>query len=343
MKQFFLFVSILLVVSSCQEGSEQEVAATVPKEESYEFLIPTGFPQPDYPADYVITESKIALGKRLFFDPILSRDSSISCASCHHPQAAFSDTLQFSVGVDDSIGLRNTPPLFNLLWGKSFMRDGGVPTVARQVLSPIQDEREMHHSMANVFERLNKSSIYRPLFEEAFGDTVNAFTLTRALESYEFTLISGNSPFDRYQYYHEEEAISASAKRGWTLFQSERLNCIACHSGTNFTNEAYECNGLYSDYTDEARARITHQDSDFGRFKVPSLRNLVFTAPYFHDGSASNLNEVIDHYQKGGASHSNQSTMIQGFALSQSEREDLKAFLYSLSDSTFVQDATFRP
>ena len=338
----YFSLAILIPLYSCQNDSTTE--ELIPeKEEAYNFVIPEGFPTPEFPSDYEITSSKVELGKKLFFDPALSKDSTVSCSSCHHPQYAFSDTVRFSIGVNDSLGQRNAPPLFNLLWHESFMRDGGVPTVARQVLSPLQDEREMHSAMEEVIHRLNRSPVYQPLFEEAFGDTVNAFTLTRALEAFELTLISANSPFDRYYYRKEEYAISSSAKRGWELFQSSKLNCVSCHSGPNFTNEKYECNGLYLEYQDEARARITHEDADFGRFKVPSLRNLVFTAPYFHDGSARTLDEVINHYQKGGAEHPNQSNLVKGFELKEQEREDLKAFLISLSDSTFVNDATFRP
>jgi cytochrome c peroxidase len=329
---------LLVFIPACAQISDETQQSNEVKTTPYELEIPVGFAEPVLAEDNPLNQEKIALGQKLFFDPLLSKDSSISCASCHFTHKAFSDTVRFSIGVDDSLGIRNAPPLFNLAWNDAYMRDGGVPTLAMQVISPIQDEREMHNTVMDVIDRLNVHPEYPQLFQTAFNDSITPFTLTRAIEAFEWTLISGNAPFDRFEYQQEEKALSTSAQRGWELFKSDRLNCIQCHSEFNFTNNTYQCNGLYENYEDVGRARITHDSTDIGKFKVPSLRNLGFTAPYFHDGSAADLNEVIDHYAAGGKKHFNQSELIGGFELNEQERFDLIEFLCSLNDSSFVSN-----
>ena len=172
-----------------------------------------------------------------------------------------------------------------------------------------------------------------------FGaDKITTFELTRAISAYERTLISGNSPFDRFYYQGNEHALNDEELLGWELFQSERLNCTACHSGFNFTNESYQCNGLYTDYPDNGRLRITHDSSDLALFKVPSLRNVALTAPYMHDGSLNTLEEVLDHYAAGGQHHPNQSQHVHGFELKPEEKQAVLSFLRALTDSSFVAE-----
>ena len=327
------FVCLLVLMNACRQNRGKA---------PYVLSIPKGFPQPFIPEDNPLTQGKVALGKKLFFEPILSRDSSISCASCHFPELAFSDTAAVSTGVAGRKGFRNAPSLTNVAYGKSFFKDGGVPTLEIQILTPLEGHDEMDLNILEAAERLNKNPAYKKLFQEVFDRVPDAFGITRAIAAFERTLISGHSRFDRY-YYHGEEVLSASEKRGWLLFNSETLQCATCHAGFNFTNEQFENNGLYEVYADEGRRRITLDSADAGKFKVPTLRNSAVTGPYMHDGSFSSLEEVIEHYSRGGKGHGNQSELIKGFSLTEVEKQDLLAFLKALTDATFLANTDFRP
>ncbi|MFK7906732.1 MAG: cytochrome-c peroxidase [Chitinophagales bacterium] len=322
--QFLLLCSIFF--PSCQQKEEQV------ERDLYTLNIPVGFPEPNIAADNPLTKASVALGKKLFFDPILSRDSSIACASCHHPNRAFSDTVALSRGVEGRLGSRNAPTLMNLAYHPVFMRDGGARTLPLQVLIPLEDHAEMDFSAQEAVERLRKHSEYVEMTRKAYGREINTFTLTRALAAFERTLISGNSPFDQYHFQDQKEALSAAQIRGWELFRSAKTNCSKCHEGFNFTTNAYENNGLYSAYKDEGRFLITRDSADIALFKIPTLRNISLTAPYMHDGSMETLEEVIRHYESGGKQHIHKNPMLQPFELTEVERNDLKAFLESLTD-----------
>jgi len=322
--QFLLLYGIFF--SSCQQKKEQV------ERDLYPLNIPTGFPPPTIEADNPLTKASVALGKKLFFDPILSRDSSISCASCHHSNRAFSDTVAVSKGVEGRLGSRNAPTLMNLAYHPVFMRDGGARTLALQVLIPLEDHAEMDFSTQEAVERLRKSPEYMEMTRKAYGRKINTFTLTRALAAFERTLISGNSAFDQYYFQDQKQALSADQIRGWELFRSTKTNCSKCHEGFNFTTNAYENNGLYSEYKDEGRFLITRDSADMALFKIPTLRNIASTAPYMHDGSTKTLEEVIRHYESGGKPHFNKSPKIRPFELTEGDRRDLKAFLESLTE-----------
>ncbi|MGB1240968.1 MAG: cytochrome-c peroxidase [Chitinophagales bacterium] len=322
--QFLLFYSIFL--SSCEQKGEGI------EEDLYTLNIPVGFPKPNIETDNPLTKSSVVLGKKLFFDPILSRDSSIACVSCHHPSRAFSDTVVLSRGVEGRLGNRNAPTLMNLAYYSVFMRDGGARTLPLQVLIPLTDHAEMDFSAQEAVERLRMDSEYVEMTRKAYGSEINTFTLTRALAAFERTLINGNSAFDQYYFQSQKEAFSAAQIRGWELFRSEKTNCSKCHKGFNFTNNAYENNGLYSEYKDEGRFLITRDSADIAKFKVPTLRNIGLTAPYMHDGSIGTLEEVIGHYESGGKQHIHKNPMLQSFELTEEERNDLKAFLESLTE-----------
>ena len=328
--KFLLFCGLLFL--SCQQ---KKVKTNAVLTSDYKLQIPYGFPQPAIEADNPLTEEKVELGKKLFFDPILSRDSSISCASCHHPNRAFSDTLALSRGVEGRLGMRNAPTLMNLAYHPYFLKDGGARTLPLQVFVPLEDHAEMDFSMEEAVKRLRNHSEYVEMTQKAYGRTVNSFTLTRALAAFERTLISGDSAFDRYYFQEKKEALSPAQIRGWEIFQSERTHCSTCHEGFNFTTNAFENNGLYANYKDEGRFLISRDSSDMATFKVPTLRNIALTAPYMHDGSVETLEEVVRHYESGGKPHPHKSELIGGFVLSDREREDLVAFLESLTDSTF--------
>lgn len=307
--------------------------------DSYLPIIPDYFPAIVYPEDNFPNAAKIALGKKLFFDPILSRDYSISCSSCHHTALAFSDGRKVSRGVGNGLGFRNSMSLANVAYQELFFRDGGVPSLEMQILAPFDSDVEFNLPIASAAERLDSNAEYSALFQEAFGRNPDAFGLVRAIAAYERTLISANSSFDAYFYQSVDSAISEEAKRGFALFSSQKLACASCHSGFNFTDNSFQNNGLKPEYSvDLGRARVTIKAEDVGKFKVPTLRNIALTAPYMHDGSIATLEDVISHYESGGHGHPNQSSLIQGFELEEDERQALLAFLHSLSDSEFIRE-----
>ena len=304
--------------------------------------IPTGFPEVDFPDDNAFTQARWELGKKLFFDPVMSSDSTVSCASCHDPALAFSDDVAFSDGVMSRPGTRNAPSLANVAYHPYFTREGGVPTLEMQVLVPIQEHNEFDFNILLIAERLNQQASYLQMSQDAYGRNPDAFTITRSLAVFERSLLSGYSPFDQYVYQNDEEAMTAAALNGMTLFYSERTNCSACHSGFNFTDYAFENNGLYEDYTDPGRFRLTGNEADRALFKVPSLRNVELTAPYMHDGSFENLTDIIEHYNNGGKEHPHKNELIQPLNLTETEQSELLEFLKSLTDQAFIENPIFR-
>ena len=300
----------------------------------YNLEIPNGFPEINYPNDNLPNHERIALGKRLFFDPILSRDSSISCGSCHFQEFAFADNKAVSPGVESKLGTRNSMSLVNLAYADFFLREGGVPTLEMQVLAPIQDHNEMDFNIIPVAERMKLIPSYIAQSLKAYNREPDAFVITRALAAFERTLISGNSNYDKNR-------MTASERDGKALFFSDSLACSTCHGTFLFTNQGIENNGLYAQYPDSGRYILTHLQEDIGKFKVPTLRNIELTAPYMHDGSILNLEEVISHYASGGKSHFNQSSLVTEFTLTNVEKANLIAFLYSLTDDEFIANSNF--
>ncbi len=298
--------------------------------------VPDGFPDPIFPEGNELTEARWTLGKKLFFDPVLSRDSSISCASCHLPAFAFSDTTAFSPGVDGAPGKRNSPSLANVAYHPYLLREGGVPTLEMQILVPIQEHNEFDFNILLIAERLQRDSLYRAMSQGAYGREPDHFVITRAIACFERTLLSGGSAYDR-------DELPLSAERGRQLFFGEKTQCSECHGGFNFTHYAFENNGLYEEYADPGRFRLTSLEEDRALFKVPSLRNVALTAPYMHDGSIPTLGAVMAHYNSGGAAHPHKSPLIRPLGLSAQERADLVAFLESLTDEAFVNNPLFRP
>lgn len=290
------------------------------------------------PADNPLSEEKIQLGKKLFFDKQLSRDGSISCASCHTPEFAFTDRKKVSEGVAGGKTERNSPSILNSAYLKTVMFDAHLTSLEMQVIVPIQEHVEMDMKMGDLIERLRNIPEYQEAARKIFNRDFDAWVLTRSIAAFERSLISSNSPFDRYYYQKENNAISPEAKRGWQIF-SEKLYCTQCHPAPYFTNFNAESNGLYPDYApDHGRFRIFHDTADMGKFKVPSLRNIELTFPYMHDGSMNSIDEILDHYMKGGEDHFNKSKIIKPFKLSTQERRDLKAFLISLTDTSYMKD-----
>lgn len=303
--------------------------------------VPKHFPTPAIPSDNPLTEEKVLLGKKLFFDPILSGDQTVSCGSCHLPSKAFSDTTALSIGINGKKGSRNAPPLINPVYGERFFWDGANPSLEEQAIQPILNELELGGDFEVILERLNNHPDYPQLFKDAFNEVPSTANILDAIASFERTLISANSPYDRYLA-GDENAISESAKRGLALFNSEQGECFHCHTGFNFTDESFQNNGLYIIYEDEGRAAVTGRDNDRAKFKTPTLRNIEFTAPYMHDGSMKTLEEVLDHYASQGQPHPNRSIFMRNIDLTLEDRRDLINFLKSLGDPEFLNNPDFR-
>lgn len=341
MKLLVGLVVFLALLGACQPGEENP--GTNPYTQKAKPEVPTDFPPPplEQEANNPRSQAQVELGRELFYDPILSRDSSTSCGSCHMPSKGFADSEAISPGFQGRKGFRNAPTLTNVVYRENMLLDGGSADLFFQAIVPFEDSNEFNLPIAEALERLRQNTHYAEEFEKVFGQGPSSFTLTRALVAFEEMLISGNAPLDRFRR-GDSAALSASAVRGKALFESDSLACKQCHSGFNFRKEGFENNGLYRNYEDPGRYRITLQEKDRGKFIVPTLRNVAETAPYMHDGSLPSLRAVIDHYEAGGKGHPNQSTLIGGFSLSPRETEDLLAFLRSLTDHEFLNNPQFQ-
>jgi cytochrome c peroxidase len=326
---FFIVIVLMLTNFSCIKDPVFE------SQENNMIQIPEGFPSITFPQGNEFTLERWQLGKRLFYDPIMSVNNTISCASCHHAQNAFSDTVAFSIGDNNLAGRSNAPTLTNIAYNPYFTRAGGVPTLEMQILVPIQEHDEFNTNILDIVEKLKKDSSYTQASRQAYNREIDPFVITRAIANFERSLISGNANFDKNKF-------STSALNGKNLFMSNKTNCSQCHSGFNFSNYTFENNGLYINYADSGRMRLTQLETDRARFKVPTLRNIELTAPYMHDGSFKTLNEVVAHYNTGGQYHKNKSTFIKPLGLSQQEQNDIVAFLKTLTDYSFINNKNFQ-
>lgn len=301
------------------------------------FNPPVYFPIPVY--DFTqnpLDSAKINLGRILFYDPILSTDNTISCASCHSPYNAFAHTdHDLSHGIFDSIGKRNAPALFNLAWQKTFMWDGAINHLDMQALAPISHPKEMGSDISEVIRKLSLSKEYKHLFFVAFKDsTITSSKILKALSQFQLTLVSANAKYDKVKLGKEE--FTEQEQNGYQLFKA---NCASCHSEPLFSNYNFENNGLPMDSTlkDLGRYEITKNDNDKRKFKVPSLRNLSYTYPYMHDGRFTTLKEVINHYNSGIEKSNTLSThLYKPIFFTANEKVDLIAFLLTLNDKDFV-------
>lgn len=290
------------------------------------------------PSDNPLSEEKIALGKLLFFDKRLSRDESISCASCHIPEFAFTDRKKVSEGVEGRKTDRNAPSILNSGFLKTVMFDAHLTSLEMQVIVPIQEHVEMDMKMLDLITRLKGIKEYQEAAQRIFKRDFDAFVLTRSISAFERSLLSQNSRFDQFYSGNNPKALNKDEKAGWKLF-SEILYCAKCHPAPHFTTYVAENNGLYLDYgNDKGRFRIFNDSLDIGKFKIPSLRNIALTYPYMHDGSIATLEEVFDHYKIGGKKHPLQNKIIQPFELTSAETRQLKAFLVSLTDTSYMKD-----
>lgn len=303
--------------------------------------IPKGWPKPHYDfSKNPLTEEGFQLGRQLFYDPILSRDSTISCASCHLQATGFTHVdHELSHGIEGKIGTRNSMTLMNLAWSKSFMWDGGVNHLDVQPLNPITSPVEMDETLVNVVAKLNQNQQYKSLFLAAFGDfNITGQRVLKALSQFELQLVSSNSKYDKVM--RKETVFTEKEQNGYQLFKT---NCASCHNEPLFTSEKFERNGLPIDTTlnDIGRQKITNDYKDFLLFKVPTLRNIQFTFPYMHDGRFKKLTDVIKHYNSLGNDKNLPKQLQKKMNLSENERVDLVAFLHTLTDSEFLFDKRF--
>lgn len=365
---FLLFASAA-ILPGCSGGSSDSTGTS----SSETLRLPEGFPAPKFPADNPYSAEKAVLGRRLFFDPQLSRNGTTSCSSCHFQNRSFSDGLAKAVGSTGQTHPRNSPSLANVGYNVTFNWFNPLTaSLETQPLVPLfsSDPVELGFSgnEDELLARLKNDPLYPELFSAAFpGGEISIDTIAKAIATFERTMISGNSAYDQHVYQGKQNAISDSAKRGLDLFFSERLECDHCHGGVNFSSATthagetfdkkpqFENNGLYNIGGDgsyplgnQGLITFTGIPSDMGKFKPPSLRNVAVSAPYMHDGSIATLEEVVAHYARGGrkvASGPNagdgsqnpfKSSLISGFSLTDQETADLIEFLRSLTDQDYL-------
>jgi cytochrome c peroxidase len=302
-----------------------------------DFSYPKHFPKPIYNfKNNTLTEPKILLGKALFYDPLLSKDGSISCASCHSSYNAFAhNDHELSHGINDQIGFRNAPALFNLAWQQHFMWDGAINHLDMQALAPIIHPKEMGENLIEVVNKLQSSTLYKTLFKHAFNDTiVTGERILKALSQFELTLVSANSKYDKV--IKKQTSFTEQEQSGYTLFKQ---HCNSCHAEPLFSNYAFANNGLPVDTTlnDYGKMNITQKSEDSLMFKIPTLRNLSYTFPYMHDGRFKKLHEVLQHYTRGVKQSVTLSYQLKNnINLTSNQKIDLLSFILTLNDSVFV-------
>ncbi|MEZ5007997.1 MAG: cytochrome c peroxidase [Chitinophagales bacterium] len=347
---YFLLILGFVVFYACSDDPIS--SGPTPYQLEIPGALKLNFPPPVIPADNPLTEEGVALGRKLFFDPILSADGTQACANCHLPSSGFTDNRQFSPGIDGIVGNRNSMPLFNAAWnfGERFFWDGRSRGLEEQALEPVTNPIEMHNTWVNAMSSLQAHPDYPELFNQAFGTSIiDSSLVTKAIAQFERTLISGNSKFDRYLL--DEINLSPAEFRGLNVFMAEEGgDCFHCHGNPAnplWTDNDFHNNGLDSFFTDKGLENVTGNPFDRGKFKTPSLRNLVFTAPYMHDGRFATIDEVLEHYSTGVKVTTTTDPLMQfsfqgGVQMTPEEKSDLKAFLLTLTDSSFITNPAFQ-
>lgn len=336
MNKIIYFIAVLFILPGCNNETKKNIRSETGND-SLTVAFPTHFPKLDIPVDNAFTRSRVALGKELFFSSIFSYDGKTSCASCHEPSLAFADTTTIATGVEGRKGIRNTPSLVNVAWSPVFFMDGGVPTLEIQALAPFGEHSEMNFSMSQAVEILNNDKDIVALSKKAYGRNPDAYVFTRALACYQRTLFDGDSKYDLYLADSIKNPLTASEKKGMNLFFSTKTGCADCHSGILFSDYTFQNIGLYEQYADTGRARVTMRSKDSGKFKVPSLRNAAITYPYMHDGSIKLLEDVLRFYETGGKPHKNKSPKMRKFTLTAEERTAMVDFLETLTGKAFIK------
>jgi cytochrome c peroxidase len=334
----FACVGICIMLMSC---------ATEPEAPTHDpFAIPANLPPVPIPASDPLTQAKVELGRALFYDKRLSLDGSVSCASCHRQETAFADGgRQTSRGVGGNNGQRNSPMIVNSAYQPYFFWDGRAQTLEEQAMGAFLSKIEMAADTLAVAALL-RSEDYKGRWYAAFGDTTVSMTMAmRAIATFERTLISADSPYDRY-IRGQASALSAAQRRGMRLFFSDRTMCSNCHGGPNFTDNSFANIGLFRHYFDRGRYSITKRIEDEALFKTPTLRNVALTPPYMasgdsDDGELWTLEAVVEHYNKGGFNFPTQDDRVKRLNLTKQEQADLVAFLHALTDSSVIVNPRF--
>jgi len=312
----------------------------------YELKIPQGFPDMEIPVDNPMTVEGVSLGRRLFYDSVLSADNTQSCASCHGQGFAFSDNgKRFSEGIDGIEGNRNSMAVINAGWMPTLFWDGRRNSLEDQAFEPVPNPIEMHQSWPVAISKFNNHAQYPDLFFDAFGTrNIDSVHVVKAISQFERTLISGNSKWDRYL--RGEVELTQAESKGFEIFFTEKGDCFHCHTTILFTDNIFHNNGLDSEFSDNGLFDVTHDENDIGKFKTPTLRNLEYSAPYMHDGRFSTLEEVIEQYSHGVKFSSTVDPLMKkvnqgGIQLNDDEKQSLLAYLKTLTDTSFVVNPEF--
>lgn len=339
MKSIFT-LSILILLFSCNNENVS------PVQDAYVFQRPTNFPASVYTFNNnPVSKNGFELGRALFYDPILSADSTIACANCHQQVRSFSDPVhRFSKGVNDVSGFRNAPAIQNMAFQENFFWDGGVNHLDFVPINAITSKVEMAESLAHVIEKLNSSSLYQEKFRKAFGEAgIDSQKMLYALSQFMNLMISSNSRYDKY-IRNEGEVLTVDELNGMQLFEGK---CSSCHTTDLFTDGSFRNNGLNETFDqDSGRQRVTEFAGDRGKFKVPSLRNAELTFPYMHDGRFRTLEEVLNHYAQSVKESETLDPVLKqgtepGIALSEDEKRKIILFIKTLTDKSFTTDKRF--
>ena len=343
----YTYLILILILFSCQ----RDIPYVEPFVYNPTYVVlekPKGFPQASIPEDNPMTEEGIKLGKKLFYDPILSGNNTMSCADCHFQANSFSDPAQFSVGIEGVLGDMNASTIVNPAWNTSNFWDGRSVTLEDQAFGPVTSFIELHSpSWHEVSRKLMANDTYKHMFREAFNiEVIDSNYVVKAIAQFERTLISADSKFDKFLDYRA--SLTPSELRGKEIFNTEKGDCFHCHSYPLFTSNDFHNNGLDPELEmDNGRFNVTGDINDKGKFKSPSLRNIELTAPYMHDGRFQTLEEVIEHYNFGGHNSTTVDPLMKkvgvGLGLSQQNKVDLINFLKTLTDTSFINNPDFQP
>ncbi|HVX10678.1 MAG TPA: cytochrome c peroxidase [Pirellulales bacterium] len=302
-------------------------------------VLPLGLPdRTPAPDDNRLTPERVRLGRKLFFDPILSADGTVACASCHDPAHGFASAEPRSVGIHGRRGKRNAPSLLNRANGTSFFWDGRTATLEEQALEPIANPLELGGSLSDAVGRVAANTVYREAFSATYTDGVTSQNVGRALAAFERVLLSGDSRVDRFQA-GDAGALTANERKGLWLFES-RAQCWRCHRGANYSDEAFHNTGVAALQAepDPGRYAVSRDEADRGRFKTPGLRDISRTAPYMHDGSLATLRDVVRYYNQGTTANPHLDLAIKPLGLSPEEIDHLVAFLQALDGEPSLFD-----
>ena len=325
-----LFALVPILLGAVASAAEPPL---VPKDTLPETLsldaLPLGLGKRTVPADNPLTADRVALGRKLFFDPILSADKTVACATCHRPELGFAGVGARAVGVRGKEGPRRAPTLLNRGFGTAFFWDGRAKTLEEQALEPISNPVEMGSKVADAVAKLKADDDYRKRFAAAFDDGVTAANLGKALAGFERTLVRGDSPVDRFRLKSDHEALTATERHGLWLYESKGA-CWKCHGGGNFTDDGFRNTGVSWGGADLGRFAATKKDADKGRFKTPTLRGVKLRPPFMHDGSLDTLEAVVEFYSRGGGKNPHLDPLVKPLDLTADEKRALVAFLKAL-------------